>query len=323
MKLLAFSDIHHNLVAVRKLRALEKNSFDAIIVAGDIGSESATDFFKILATFKCPVLYVYGNWDHKLGYKTSFGNDCHLIHSNVITIGNISFTGFSGCPTHWGKNPIVRKFYRQIEAENHSVVEALRNETKPTYRIRRTKAFEKYVSQLQSARDTVLKLNRESIGNAIKNARVDSRKCVVITHQRLTRLSQEVPGALLHLFGHLHAFSEHRFKETQYINVAALDRPVSVRPRAKTKWEKDDCRNLNAGNYVTIEITSSLEIRTQCVILPHEYPNWTPLEDSRYNGIKWIPEEAKWANSSDHPILQYSVSRSPRIIRPHTPHESR
>ena len=38
MRLLAFSDIHNNLVAVRKLRALEKNTFDAIVVAGDIGA---------------------------------------------------------------------------------------------------------------------------------------------------------------------------------------------------------------------------------------------------------------------------------------------
>src|SRR5450631_2436665 len=79
MRLLAFSDIHHNLVAVRKLRASEQNSFDAIIVAGDIGSESAAEFFAILATFNCPVIYVYGNWDNELGYKTSFGPDCHLV----------------------------------------------------------------------------------------------------------------------------------------------------------------------------------------------------------------------------------------------------
>jgi len=76
MRLLAFSDIHNNLVAVPKLRAFEKNSFDAIVVAGDIGNESAADFFKILATFKCPVLYVYGNWDDELGYKASFGDHC-------------------------------------------------------------------------------------------------------------------------------------------------------------------------------------------------------------------------------------------------------
>jgi hypothetical protein len=296
MKLLAFSDIHHNLVAVRKLRALEKNSFDAIIVAGDIGSESAADFFKILATFKCPVMYVYGNWDNKLDYKTSFGHHCHLIHSNVITIGNISFTGFSGCPTHWGKNPIVR------------------NGTKPAYRIRRTKAYQKYALQLQSAGNEALKLNRESIRKAVKKAEIDPRRCVIITHQRLTRLSEELPGALLHLFGHLHTFSEHTFKTTKYVNVAALDRPVSVRPRSKEKWGKGDCRNLNAGNYTTIEIDSSQALKIRCVNLPHEYLNWIPLEDRRYNGIEWIPEEAKWTNASDVPIPRYEVRRSPKEL---------
>jgi predicted phosphodiesterase len=319
MRLLAFSDIHHNLVAVRKLRASEKNSFDAIVVAGDIGSESAADFFKILATFKCPVMYVYGNWDTKLGYKTSFGPDCHLIHSNVITIGNIGFTGFSGCPTHWGKNPIAQKLYRQIENENKSVVDALRNGARAAHGIRRTRAYQKYALQLQSARGEVLKLNRGSIRKAIKKAEIDPRKCVVITHQRLTRLSEEVPGALLHLFGHLHTFSERTFKATKYVNVAALDRPVSVRPRAKEKWEKEDCRNFNAGNYATIEIGSSLEIKTRCVTLPHEYPNWIPLENHRYNGIKWIPEEARWTDASDPPISQYEVSQSPRTIKPHAP----
>ena len=103
MKLLAFSDIHHNLMAVRELRALEGNDFDTIAVAGDIGGESAAEFFQILTTFKCPVLYVYGNWDHQLGYNVCFEPDCHLINCNVKTIEHFNFTGFSGCPTNWGK----------------------------------------------------------------------------------------------------------------------------------------------------------------------------------------------------------------------------
>jgi hypothetical protein len=196
---------------------------------------------------------------------------------NIITIGNISFTGFSGCPTNWGKNPIARKFLRQIEAENKSVLDSLRGGTKPAYRIRRTKAYQKYVSQLRSARNEILKLNREKLGRAIKNAEIDPRKCVVITHQRLARLNEQVPGALLHLFGHIHAFSERTFKATRYVDVAALDRPISVRPRAVEKWGKEDCRILNAGNYTTIEINSSQAMKIQCVSLEPEYPNWIPL----------------------------------------------
>jgi Icc-related predicted phosphoesterase len=241
MRLLAFSDIHHNLVAVRKLRALEKNSFDAIIVAGDIGNESAAGLFKILATFKCPIMFVHGNWDHKLGYRTSYGHDCHLIQSNIVTVGNLHFTGFSGCPTHWGKNPIARRLYREVERTNKAVsdacsrAEALSRKQaeivgfekagKPLKKIMSTKAYQKYAARFQSTGSEILRLNRESVGKAVRNAGVDPRKCVVITHQRLTRLSEEVPAALIHLFGHIHTFSEHTFKETKYVNVAALDRP--------------------------------------------------------------------------------------------------
>jgi hypothetical protein len=315
MRLLAFSDIHNNLVAVRKLRDSEKNSFDAIVVAGDIGNESAADFFKILATFDCPVVYVYGNWDNTLAYEASFEPSCRLIHSNVITIGNIHFTGFSGCPTDWGKNPIARKLYRRVESDNKTVVDALKNAPRAAHQIQRTKAYQKYLSQLQSARSEILKLNRESVAKAVRSAGVDPRRCVVVTHQRIVRLNEALPEALLHVFGHLHTFSEHTFKMTRYVDVAALDRPVSARPRTKQKWGKEDCRNFNAGNYATIEIDSSQAVRISCVNLPRDYWDWIPLEDRRYSGIEWIPEEARWTKASDWPL----ALRSTRIAKPHVP----
>jgi len=40
MKLLALSDIHSNLIAVRKMRAQERNVFDAIVIAGDLGGDA-------------------------------------------------------------------------------------------------------------------------------------------------------------------------------------------------------------------------------------------------------------------------------------------
>jgi Icc-related predicted phosphoesterase len=286
MKLLAFSDIHHNLVAVRELRASERNSFDAIVVAGDIGSESAIEFFKILASFKCPVLYVYGNWDHKLGYSAYFGRHCHLVHSNMRKIGNLYFTGFSGCPTHWGKNPIARRFRRELRQTHKPILETLsRAESlcskqtnvagiegarKPIEKIKRTKAFQKYASQLKLVKGEILRLNRESVGKAVRGAGVDPRRCIVITHERVARLSEELPGTLLHLFGHIHQFSDRDFKGTKYIDVAALDRPIPVRSLTNETSARDRYRNLNAGNYVTIEISSLLEIKAKCIPLPHD-----------------------------------------------------
>jgi hypothetical protein len=135
---------------------------------------------------------------------------------------------------------------------------------------------------------------------------------VVVTHQRLARLNEEAPGGLLHLFGHLHKFSEHTFKATKYVNVAALGRPVSARPRVKQKWQKQDCRNFNAGNYTTIEIDCSEATTIRCKLLVQDYPDWIPLED-RYNGIEWIPEETQWTNASDRPM----TLRSKAMAKPH------
>lgn len=275
MRLLAFSDIHHNLVAVRKMRAAETNSFDAIVVAGDIGNESADEFFKILSTFECPVLYVFGNWDHELSYSKSYGDNCQLIHANVVTIGDLHFTGFSGCPTNWGNNPIARRILAKA------------GNTDP--------------AGLRLAKNSILQMNRDSIRKAVRRASVDPRKCVVVSHERVARLSKEIPGTLLHLYGHIHTYSDQIYKRTRYIDVAALDRPLPVRPRARKRWGMEDCRKVNAGNYVRIEVSSSQEISAQCVYLRREYPDWLPLDDTSVLGTDWIPQEKRWANPSKLP----------------------
>jgi len=95
MRLLAISDIHNNVACVRKLRAQESNDFDVIAVAGDIGGDRATEIFKVLKTLKCPIVYIFGNWDHRLARSRSFGRRCHLVHLNVVKIGSLTFTGFS------------------------------------------------------------------------------------------------------------------------------------------------------------------------------------------------------------------------------------
>jgi hypothetical protein len=157
------------------------------------------------------------------------------------------------------------------------------------------------MAKLRLAKSSILRSNRESVEKAIRSASVDPRRCVVVTHERLARLSEEIPGTLLHLYGHIHRYSDQIYKETRYIDVATLDRPVPVRPRAKTRWTMEDCRNVNAGNYVKIEISPSRKIKARCVYMRREYPNWLQLEDSRFLGREWIPEEKRWAGASKTP----------------------
>ncbi|MBS4082358.1 MAG: metallophosphoesterase family protein [Rhizobiales bacterium] len=98
MRFLAFSDVHNNLACVRKMRAREKNAFDAILFGGDIGRKIPEQFFAILATFECPVFYVYGNWDIELSPDTKYHPSAQILHRSSVTLDGFTLAGFSDKP---------------------------------------------------------------------------------------------------------------------------------------------------------------------------------------------------------------------------------
>lgn len=125
MRFLLLSDIHDNLSAIEKMRAQEPNNFDALVVAGDIGSHNTQQIFDVLVTFGCPVLYVYGNWDHKLSYGASYGDACHHLHLAAFGSGPITFVGFSGCTVNWGQNPEAQRLYQEVDDAHSGIIHAL------------------------------------------------------------------------------------------------------------------------------------------------------------------------------------------------------
>jgi predicted phosphodiesterase len=94
MKILAIADIHNNVASVRKLRAQELNGYDVIAIAGDIGTHGAVEIFEILTTFKCPIVYVHGNWD-RMPEDAKFGARAHLVHLQVVKVAGLAFAGYS------------------------------------------------------------------------------------------------------------------------------------------------------------------------------------------------------------------------------------
>jgi hypothetical protein len=274
MRILAFSDIHGNLSAVRALRAVEVNAFDAVIVAGDIGSDSADDFFAIVSTFGCPVYYVYGNWDHKLSYRKTFAANCHLMHLRALRIGDLTIAGFSGCPTNWGRNPIATTLRRKVVAANQKIADAhadaeaflqnqikvlgLEQARKPYEKVTRTRAYQRYRDQLLTAGVEALEINRSRLRKVIQRAAPDPHKTIVVTHERLYRLTDISPPPLLHLFGHHHGFAQHSFKGTQFVNVSALDGGGS--PTMSKRFI--------SGSYTIIEFGRDREPQIQCKSLP-------------------------------------------------------
>ena len=124
MRLLAFSDIHNNVSCVEVLRAQEANEYDALLVAGDIGSERFEDILGICNTFECPVLFTYGNWDNKGTYKQSGRRPSGLVHHSVHEIGDYFITGYSGCITQWGQNPDYVELMQAVELQHADAIAA-------------------------------------------------------------------------------------------------------------------------------------------------------------------------------------------------------
>jgi hypothetical protein len=54
MRVLGVSDIHGNVRAVERLRELERNEFDLVVLARDIGDDNADAVIGLLSTFGFP-----------------------------------------------------------------------------------------------------------------------------------------------------------------------------------------------------------------------------------------------------------------------------
>lgn len=325
MKLLAVSDIHNNLSCVRKLRAQESNSFDAIVVAGDVGNEIASAFFEILGSYKCPILYVYGNWDSKQKYDQNHNPHCVHLHQKLFTLGDLHFSGFSGCSEHWGLNPIAVSIKSELASKHRSVVEKLEEAHKEkaqieqlaahqkakTDRLKRQRqkainAVEKQIERIYSSKpykrydeelkDAAIKgipsKNRSILSDHLKMELVDPNKTVLVTHSRVFRLHEDFGPIFMHLFGHQHGFKHTVFRGTHCINVSVLDNILGATPvRNAGKLSDSHWRQINAGTYTVIEIGADAP-NIVCKQLDR-FPERWQVQDlpSKWMGIAWAPEE--------------------------------
>ena len=223
----------------KMLRERERNRFDAVVVAGDIGSKAATEIMAILATFACPVLYVLGNWDRDLPYDLSFGPTCHHLHLRSIECGGWAFAGFSGLPAGWGKNPIAAALRQEVE-KKYTFASPNRGRPleRPSEREQRSPASEQ---------TGTCGADQWFSGRPKPNDR---------RHSRTAFSCRERPAWLFPslLFGHRHGFQSGTFRGARFVNVSVLDNPATVRPAAKAHCTLKDLRNINLGSYTIIEI---------------------------------------------------------------------
>lgn len=255
MRILAFSDIHNNVSAVRKLREREVNRYDALIVAGDIGSDAAQSIFDVLRTFDCPVLYVLGNWDHRLRHDQDFGSGCHHIHLAPFRVGSLVIVGESidGIDPAWNS----------IRTETEAI--------KPV--------------ELAGARDAYLEHKRAQLSKIV--AGEGYGRTIVVTHYKLTKTKNCLPYVPLFLFGHNHGFKDTTFLGQRFVNVSALDRKVMVSKRSLNRVKRGDYRMINDGSYVVIEHDTQGAFTVECRRFDPDLSEWKCYENEFYS---WATE---------------------------------
>jgi predicted phosphodiesterase len=116
LRLLALSDIHDDLYAAQVIRRQEPGPFNAVVFGGDIGKRHSQAIFDVLASFGCPVLYIFGNWDRELNHDQLFAPCCHHLHLSPISIGNFTFVGLSDPTAPW--QPNARALSTELELRN-------------------------------------------------------------------------------------------------------------------------------------------------------------------------------------------------------------
>lgn len=267
MKILSISDIHNNIAAVRKLIDKEDDRFDAIIIAGDIGSECFDDTIILLTKYNCPILFVFGNWDHDINYNLMLHKQAIHLHNNIVCTSDACFVGFSGCKSNWGNNEIASSFYREFNAKNsiedlYDEINNLKKSSslknvpfseksrihKEICKIKQTDRYRAYQKKLIETDRLIEKLNVENINDILKNNanEVSDKFVIIVSHERIVGISELMNRFNFHIFGHRHTFNVTRKMNNVYINTSCLDEYLCV------KMKNEFYRTLS-GSYAIIQ----------------------------------------------------------------------
>jgi predicted phosphodiesterase len=294
MRILALSDIHGNVTAVARMRARQANDYDLLIVAGDIGGAKGREVFEILDTFGCPVVYVYGNHDWDVAYDIRFGTNGVHLHGTLVIIDRLCLVGFSGCPTNWGCNPIAVRLKADFSSTHAAIRRAIEESqasgSRAVERLKRSREFKAYVYARKEHYRHIIAMNTGEIAASLQSMRKPGLFVIVITHEKITRAWQYLPEANCFIYGHVHSFSDKIYRGARFLNVAALDRPISVRPRQLQRWTSRDLRLANAGNHVTFEVANNSITNVMCHRFAWDRDNWVEDREEMMVGAPYVGE---------------------------------
>jgi hypothetical protein len=150
-------------------------------------------------------------------------------------------------------------------------------------------AYAAYLEERWRASAEIAKINREALIGFIRESGDSPERTVVLTHERLYRMHEDVPGIMLYVFGHKHAFTNTTHRGSRFVTVGALHRPVSVVPEKDRDEGWHNVHNINDGNYAIIELRAGA-IDVTCVPFSPSFAGWRRSQDTYLGStVPWVP----------------------------------
>lgn len=126
MKLLAFTDTHHDAKAYQKIKAkIKKHKPDLLVCCGDISifEHNIEKAMHKLASLNLPMLIIHGNHESEQRLKKlcTFYQNITFLHEKTKEIGDITFIGYGGggfARTEEEFEKFVQKIEKNLRTKN-------------------------------------------------------------------------------------------------------------------------------------------------------------------------------------------------------------
>ncbi|MEH6809545.1 MAG: hypothetical protein V7651_11865, partial [Hyphomonas oceanitis] len=130
--------------------------------------------------------------------------------------------------------------------------------------------FQLYRETMRTVFAETAAINRRLLDELLQ--RTDYRRTIVLTHERLFRLSDTGTPPLMHVFGHRHAYKHTKFKGTEIVNVAALDHIIGT--ASLNDGDENQFSLANAGGYCVFTIsTDAVSVERRQLFYPGQEIN--------------------------------------------------
>jgi hypothetical protein len=93
--------------------------------------------------------------------------------------------------------------------------------------------YEQYRREIHAAHNKTLSLNRDKLFTTIRQYNIPSNRLIIISHDRLTKISEEKIPAALHIFGHRHDYKLTKMGASHYLNTAQLDSSIDMKIKSR------------------------------------------------------------------------------------------